>query len=215
MVLFARSLCGVGCFFRGIRVHLLTKIYPMFETVDQVVSHLSEHMSKAIAHLEAELLKIRAGKASPQMLEGLSVEYYGSPTPVSQVANINVVDARTLTIQPWEKNMLAPIERSIMAANIGITPQNDGVVIKLYLPPLTEERRREFVKKVMAEGEHAKVAVRNIRRDGMESVKKLQKEGLSEDAVKEAEGRIQGITDKKIAEVDHHCAAKEKELMTV
>jgi ribosome recycling factor len=111
--------------------------------------------------------------------------------------------------------MLAPIERSIMAGNIGVTPQNDGVIIKLFLPPLTEERRKEFVKKVMAEGEHAKIAIRNIRRDGMEAVKKLQKEGLSEDGVKEAEGRIQVITDKKIVEIDHHCAAKERELMTV
>lgn len=172
-------------------------------------------MVKAINHLEDEILKVRAGKASPQMLDGLTVEYYGAPTPIAQVANISVVDARTITIQPWEKNMLAPIERSIMAGNIGITPQNDGVIIKLFLPPLTEERRKEFVKKVMAEGEHGKVAVRNIRRDAMEQVRKLQKDGLSEDLAKEAEGRIQVMTDKKIVEIDHHCAAKEKELLTV
>lgn len=184
-------------------------------TTDEVIQYTSDHMAKAIQHLEAEVLKIRAGKASPQMLEGIMVEYYGAPTPLAQVSNVTVVDARTLTIQPWEKNMLAPIERSIMAANIGITPQNDGVVIKLFLPPLTEERRKEFVKKVMAEGEHAKVAIRNIRRDAMEAIKKLQKDGLSEDAAKDAEGRVQGITDKKIAEIDTHCATKEKELMTV
>lgn len=184
-------------------------------TTDEVIQYTSEHMAKAIQHLEAEVLKIRAGKASPQMLEGIMVEYYGAPTPLAQVSNVTVVDARTLTIQPWEKNMLAPIERSIMAANIGITPQNDGVLIKLFLPPLTEERRKEFVKKVLAEGEHAKVAIRNIRRDAMEAIKKLQKDGLSEDVAKDAEGRVQGITDKKIAEIDTHCAAKEKELMTV
>jgi len=187
----------------------------MSETVETIIKSLNENMNKGVSHLEAELVKVRAGKASPQMLDGLVVEYYGAPTPISQVSNITVVDARTITIQPWEKNMLAPIERSIMAGNIGITPQNDGVLIKLFLPPLTEERRKEFVKKVMSEGEQAKIAIRNIRRDGMEAMKKLQKDGLSEDAVKEAETRIQGITDKKIAEVDQVCAAKEKELMTV
>lgn len=187
----------------------------MSETLETIIKTLSENMNKGVSHLEAELVKVRAGKASPQMLDGLVVEYYGAPTPISQVSNITVVDARTITIQPWEKNMLAPIERSIMAGNIGITPQNDGVLIKLFLPPLTEERRKEFVKKVMSEGEQAKIAIRNIRRDGMEAVKKLQKDGLSEDAVKEAETRIQGITDKKIVEIDQVCAAKEKELMTV
>ncbi len=187
----------------------------MIEATEAIIKNVQDHMVKAIAHLEAEILKIRAGKASPTMLDGLLVEYYGSPTPISQVANINIVDARTLTIQPYEKNMLALIERSIMAGNIGITPQNDGILIRLYLPPLTEERRKEFVKKVMAEGEAAKIAIRNIRRDGMEDIKKLQKDGLSEDAAKESEARVQAITDKKIAEVDVHCAAKEKELLTV
>lgn len=187
----------------------------MTEQVEAIIVSTSENMIKALSHMESEVQKVRAGKASPQMLDGLLVEYYGSPTLISQVANVTAVDARTLTIQPWEKNMLAPIERSIMAANIGVTPQNDGVIIKLFLPPLTEDRRKEFVKKVMAEGESGKIAIRNIRRDGMEAVKKLQKEGLSEDAVKEAEGRIQAITDKKIIEVDAHCALKEKELMTV
>jgi ribosome recycling factor len=187
----------------------------MQEDLDKILDHTAEHMSKAISHLEVELLKVRAGKATPQMFDGLTVDYYGAPTPIAQVANISVVDARTLTIAPWEKNMVAPVERSIMAANLGVTPQNDGVIIKIFLPPLTEERRKEFVKKVMAEGEHAKVAIRNIRRDGMEGIKKLQKDGLSEDAAKEAEARIQVLTDKKIAEIDHHCQAKEKELMTV
>ncbi len=183
--------------------------------LEKILSHAEDHMKKAIAHLEAELLKVRAGKASPQMLDGITAEYYGAPTPLSQISNITIVDARTITVQPWEKNMLAPIERAIMAANIGLTPQNDGVIIKMYLPPLTEERRKEFVRKVMAEGEHAKVAIRNIRRDSMEAIKKLQKDGLSEDLAKDAEATIQQMTDKKISETDHHCSNKEKELMTV
>lgn len=187
----------------------------MQEELDKIIDQVNELMTKAISHLEAELRKIRAGKVSPQMLDGLTVDYFGSPTPISQVANLTVLDARTLSIQPWEKNMLAPIERSIMAANIGITPQNDGVQIRLFLPPLTEERRKEFVKRSMAEGELAKVAIRNIRRDGMEGVKKLQKDGLSEDMAKDVTAEIQEITDKKVSEIDHHCQAKEKELMTV
>ena len=143
------------------------------------------------------------------------VDYYGNPTPISQVANISVADARTLTIQPWEKNMLGPIERSIMAANLGVTPQNDGIIIKIYLPPLTEERRREIVKRVSGEGEFGKVAIRNIRRDAVESVKKMKKDGLSEDASKDAETNIQDLTNKYIVLVDKTLEAKEKEIMSV
>jgi len=143
------------------------------------------------------------------------VDYYGNPTPINQVGNISVLDARTLSIQPWEKNMLQPIERAIMASNIGITPQNDGALIRLYLPPLTEERRKELVKKANGEGEHSKVAIRNIRRDAIEHIKKLQKEGVSEDAVKDAEKDAQQITDKYIALVDKHLATKEKEIMAI
>src|SRR5450755_4956669 len=150
-------------------------------------------MKKAIDHFESELIKIRAGKASPNMLDGIVVDYYGNPTPIGQVGNLSVMDARTLTIQPWEKNMLQPIERAIIAANIGINPQNDGNIIRLFLPPLTEERRKEFVKRSNGEGEHGKVAIRNIRRDAIEMVKKLQKEGLSEDAAKDAESDIQQL----------------------
>src|SRR4029077_7129481 len=128
-------------------------------------------------HLEAELIKIRAGKANPQMLDGIVVDYYGSPMPINQVANIRIVDARTLSVQPWEKNMLQPIERAIIAANIGINPQNDGTNIRLFLPPLTEERRKELVKRCNGEGEHAKVSIRSIRRDAIEHIKKLQKDG--------------------------------------
>ncbi len=151
--------------------------------------------------MEAELQKIRAGKANPQMLEGISVDYYGSPTPLSQVANVNVLDARTLTIQPWEKNMLQPIERAIIASNMGINPQNDGIMIRMFLPPLTEERRKELVKKCHGEAEHSRITIRNIRRDAIEQVKKLQKNGLSEDIAKDSEADIQALTDKYISQI--------------
>ena len=187
----------------------------MTEQVDKVVNNTSDLMKKAISHLESELVKIRAGKANPQMLDGLVVDYYGAPTPINQVANITVTDARTITLQPWEKPMIAPIERALMQANLGVTPQNDGVVIRLFMPPLTEERRKELVKRVNGEGEQGKIAVRNIRRDMIEQIKKLQKEGLSEDAAKDAETRIQGITDKNIAAVEQHCKDKDKEIMTI
>ena len=187
----------------------------MVEDVSQIMDQSEDTMKKAIGHLEAELTKIRAGKANPQMLEGIMVDYYGSPTPISQVGNISVLDARTLTIQPWEKNMLQPIERAIIASNIGINPQNDGVIIRLFLPPLTEERRRELVKRCQGEGEHAKVAVRNIRRDAIENIKKLQKNGLSEDAAKDAEADVQDLTNRFIVKVEKHLEAKEKEIMAI
>jgi len=187
----------------------------MAEDLDLVMMQAEESMTKAIGHLESELVKIRAGKASPQMLDGIQVDYYGSSTPINQVANVTVVDARTITVQPWEKNMLQPVERSIIAANIGINPQNDGTIIRLFLPPLTEERRKELVKRCMAEGEHSKVAVRSVRRDAIENIKKLQKDGLSEDAAKEAEEGIQELTNKFTNKIDKHLEAKEKEIMAV
>jgi ribosome recycling factor len=180
-----------------------------------IIAGTEEQMKKAINHLEAELTKIRAGKANPQMLDSIAVDYYGSPMPVNQVANISVLDARTLTIQPWEKNMLQPIEKAIIAANIGIHPQNDGNIVRLFLPPLTEERRKDLVKKCHSEGEHSKVAIRNIRRDAIEHIKRLQKNGLSEDATKDAEANVQGLTDKFIGTVDKHLSLKEKEIMVV
>ena len=185
------------------------------EDVSFTIELAEDSMKKAINHLEAELVKIRAGKANPQMLDGIMVDYYGSPTPLNQVGNISVMDARTLTVQPWEKNMLQPIERAIIASNIGINPQNDGNLIRLFLPPLTEERRRELVKRCHGEGEHAKVAIRNIRRDAIEGIKKLQKSGLSEDAAKDAEDDVQQLTNRYIAAVDKHLVAKEKEIMAV
>ena len=187
----------------------------MSEDIESIIAVADDHMNKAINHLEAELVKIRAGKANPQMLDGLVVDYYGSPMPINQVANISVLDAKTLTIQPWEKNMVQPIERAIIAANLGVTPQGDGVIIRLSLPPLTEERRKELVKKCHAEGEHSKVAIRSIRRDGIEHIKKLEKDGLSEDAAKDAEAEIQQVTDKFTAMVEKHLTAKEKEIMSI
>ena len=185
------------------------------EDITTIKANVEDHMKKAIGHLEAELVKIRAGKANPQMLDGIVVDYYGSPMPINQVANISVMDIRTLSIQPWEKNMLQPIERAIIAANIGINPQNDGSLIRLFLPPLTEERRRELVKKCQGEGEHSKVAIRNIRRDAIEHIKRLQKTGLSEDVAKDAETEVQQVTDKFISAVEKHLVAKEKEIMAV
>lgn len=187
----------------------------MQDQIEPVIEAAEASMKKAIAHLEVELSKIRAGKATPQIVDGIMVDYYGSAVPISQVGNISVMDARTLNIQPWEKNMLQPIERAIIAANIGINPQNDGVNIRLFLPPLTEERRKELVKKSQMEGEGSKVGIRSGRRDAIEAIKKLQKEGLSEDAGKDTEAEVQQLTDNYIALVEKHLAAKEKEIMSI
>lgn len=187
----------------------------MSEQIDVILSTSEDQMKKGINHLDIELAKIRAGKATPQMLDGIMVEYYGAPTPLAQVANVSTPDARTLNIQPWEKSLIQPIEKAILMANIGLTPQNDGQLIRLFLPPLTEERRKELVKKVNTEGEACKVVVRSARRDAIEQVKKAQKDGLSEDIAKGLEGEIQELTDKYIAIVDSKCKDKEKEIMTI
>jgi len=187
----------------------------MQDDLTLIMDDAEDSMQKAIGHLEVELTKIRAGKANPQILDGITVEYYGAPTPIQQVANVAVADARTITVQPWERNMLQPIERAIIASNIGINPQNDGQIIRLFLPPLTEERRKEFVKRAAGEGEQAKIAIRNIRRDAIEGIKKLQKDGLSEDIAKDSEADIQSLTNKFIELVDKHFVQKEKEIMTV
>jgi len=172
-------------------------------------------MDKAIAHCETELTKIRAGKASAGMLDGIHVDYYGSATALSQVASITTPDARTLIVQPWEKNMLVPIERAIMEANIGINPQNDGIIIRLVVPPLTEERRKDLVKKVKEEAERGRITVRNIRKDANEKIKKLKGESVSDDEIKTGEGEVQKMTDLYIIKVDKHAEAKEKDVMTV
>ena len=187
----------------------------MSEELNIVLEDAAQTMGKAIQHLETELVKIRAGKANPSMLDGINADYYGSPTAISQVANITALDARTISVQPWEKNMLQVIERAIIAANIGINPQNDGNIIRLFLPPLTEERRKELVKRCNGEGENAKVSIRNIRRVAIEDIKKLQKDGLSEDAAKDAETEVQAMTDKNIGLVEKLLVAKEKEIMSV
>jgi len=187
----------------------------MSAEVDTIISDTQSTMQKALNHLEAELVKIRAGKANPTMLDGIVADYYGNPTAINQIANISVLDARTISVQPWEKNMLQAIERAITMANIGINPQNDGNIIRLFLPPLTEERRKELVKRCNGEGEQAKIAIRNIRRESIEAIKKLQKEGLSEDISKDAEKEAQDLTDKYISLVEKHLEAKEKEIMAV
>ena len=187
----------------------------MSEELELIKADTESLMKKAISHLEAELLKIRAGKANPNMLDGIVADYYGAATPLSQIANITVLDARTISVQPWEKNMLQPIERAIINSNIGINPQNDGNFIRLFLPPLTEERRKELVKRCNGEGEHGKVSIRNIRRDSIEQIKKLQKDGLSEDIAKDAEALVQDMTNKYIALIEKHLESKEKEIMVV
>jgi len=172
-------------------------------------------MEKAIVHTESELVKLRAGKAMPSMLDQVFVDYYGNSTGLSQVANINTPDARTLIVQPWEKNLIPAIEKAILEANLGLNPQNDGSLIRINIPPLTEERRKDLVKKAKAEAEQGKITIRNVRKDANEKVKKLTKEGLSEDEVKVSEGEIQKLTDAYIVKIDKIMEAKEKEILTV
>lgn len=187
----------------------------MNELVKPHIDNATSLMEKAINHLEAELAKIRAGKANPSMMDGIFVDYYGTNTPLNQVANINTPDARTIVIQPWEKAMLQTIEKAIFSSNMGLTPQNDGEMIRLNLPPVTEERRLNLVKQSKAESETCKVSIRNIRRDANEAIKKLQKDGLAEDLAKDAEAKIQELTDSYSLKADKHLDRKEKEIMTV
>jgi len=183
--------------------------------IKTILDQMQDQMQKAISHLESELVKIRAGKATPSMLDGVMVDYYGSMTPLNQVANINTPEARTIQIQPWEKGLIRNIEKAIMDANLGLTPANDGQMIRITVPPLSEERRKDLVKRAKAEGEHAKVSIRNLRRDANEGIKKAQKNGLPEDLAKDAETKTQKITDDFITKVDKHLETKEKEIMTV
>lgn len=185
------------------------------EEVNDILNHAEEGMKHALEHLQAELLKVRTGKASPAMLGGLMVSYYGNPTPLSQVANVSISDSRTLVIQPWEKSMLAPIEKAIFEANLGVTPSNDGEIVRISIPPLTEERRKEMVKKAKSLGEDAKVSVRSVRHKAMEGIKAAVKGGYPEDAGKKREAEVQGLTDKYNKEVDHMMEVKEKDIMTV
>jgi len=172
-------------------------------------------MEKALVHTDTEFTKIRAGKATVGMLDGIMVDYYGAATALAQVANVNTPDARTIVVQPWEKNMISPIEKAIMEANIGLNPQNDGQLIRLNVPPLTEERRRDLVKKVKEEAEKGRITVRNIRKSTNESIKKLKNDGASEDEIKLGEAEVQKLTDAFILKVDHLAEVKEKDVMTV
>jgi ribosome recycling factor len=185
------------------------------EEIEFILDSAKESMNGSIAHLEKEFLNIRAGKASPAMLGGVFVDYYGSQTPLSQVANINVPDARTITIQPWEKNMLQPIEKAIMVANIGFNPMNNGDNIIISVPPLTEERRRDLVKQAKSEAEDAKIGIRNVRKDANTDIKKLEKDGVSEDACKDAEESVQELTNSFIKKIDELLVHKEAEIMKV
>jgi len=187
----------------------------MTEEIDFILDSTQESMNGSIAHLEKEFLNIRAGKASPAMLGSVFVDYYGSATPLSQVANINVPDARTITIQPWEKNMLHPIEKAIMVANIGFNPMNNGDNIIINVPALTEDRRRDLVKQAKVEAEDAKIGIRNARKDANNDIKKLEKEGTSEDMCKSAEDEVQNLTNSYIKKVDEVLALKEAEIMKV
>lgn len=187
----------------------------MSELVKKQVNDAKALMDKAINHCESELQKIRAGKANPAMLDDIVVEYYGTPTPLSQVGSVNTPDPRTIVIQPWEKSLLNPIEKAIKESNLGLNPQNDGVIIRLNVPPLTEERRRDLVKRAKGEAENGKVAIRNIRKDANDKIRKLKTEGVSEDEMKTGEGEIQKLTDAYIVKVDQHAEAKEKDIMTV
>ena len=180
-----------------------------------IINEATDRMKRTVDHLDDELLNIRAGKASTNVLNSVFVDYYGSQTPVSGVASVTVPDARTILIQPWEKNMLKVVEQAILDSDVGITPENNGEVIRLCLPPVTEERRKQLVKQANAAGEDAKVSIRNARRDAMDKLKKEQKNGLPEDVEKDGEAEVQKVHDKFIKKVEEMLAAKEKEIMTI
>lgn len=187
----------------------------MTEEIKLYLDEATELMDKAVEHVGYEFNKIRAGKAMPSMLDGLMVEYYGTPTPINQVATINTPDARTIMVKPWEKKSLADIERAIVNSDLGLNPQNDGEVVRLNIPPLTEERRRNLVKQAKNEAENGKISLRNIRKDTNNSIRQLLEESTSEDDVKEGELAVQEITDKHSAKIDSVLEKKEKEIMTV
>lgn len=186
------------------------------ENAKNIVNAADSRMKDAVAFLEEDLKTYRVGKANPSVFNNVVVDYYGTPTPVPQVASVTAPDAKTLLIQPWEKSMIAKIEKAIMDANIGLTPSNNGESIRCVVPALTEERRKELIKKAKAAGENAKVVVRNARRDAVDQLKKAQKnDGLTEDAQKEGEEEVQKLTDKHVKNIDNVIAAKEKDILTV
>ncbi len=187
----------------------------MTEELQMIYDEFKSSNNRSISHLDAELTKIRAGKATPSMLSSVMVDYYGSPTPIQQVANITTMDARTITVQAWEKTMLNEIAKGIINSNLGFAPQNNGEILIISVPPLTEERRRDLVKRAKTEAENAKVAIRNNRKDALDMVKDLKTEGLSEDMTKDAETEIQNITNGFVKKVDDLFDLKEKDIMTI
>ncbi len=187
----------------------------MNEEVDFCLMETEERMENTIKHLEGELRKIRAGKATPSMLDGVFVDYYGTSTPLNQVSNISTPDPKSILIQPWEKNMLSPIEKAILAANIGLTPINNGEIIRITVPALTEERRMQLVKQVKTEGENAKISLRNSRKWANDELKRMQKEGLSEDLEKNAEDEVQKMTDQYTEKIDSILEIKEADIMKI
>ena len=193
----------------------LTILFFMEEEVELILDLCKERMVSAIDHLEKELVHIRAGKASPRMLDGVLVDYYGNMTPLQQVSNINTPDARTIAIQPWEKAMISPIERAIINSNLGFNPENNGEIIRISVPPLTEERRKGLSRQANAEGETAKVSIRSARKDANDALKKLLKDGLSEDMQKNTEAEVQDITNDYTKKVDVLLEQKTKEIFTI
>lgn len=187
----------------------------MSQNISDIMKEFSGNLDKCINHTNHEFANIRAGKASPSMLDGVMVEYYGSQVPITQVANISSPDVRTIMVQPWEKQIINDIERAIINSNLGFAPGNDGLAIRITIPPLTQERRAQLVKMVKQEGESSKIVARNYRKDTNEKLKRLQKEGVSEDEIKDAESRVQKQLDGIITKIDQMIADKEKEIMTV
>jgi len=187
----------------------------MTDELELIRDEADERMDKSIRHLEYELSRLRAGRANPLLLDGINIDYYGTSTPLTQVSNINTPDARSIIIQPWEKSMLGVIEKAILAANIGMTPMNNGEIIRINVPPLTEERRHQLVKQVRQEGETARISIRSSRKWFLDELKNLEKDGLPEDEEKNGQKIIQEITDNHIARVDKIIEVKEKEILTV
>jgi ribosome recycling factor len=187
----------------------------MNDLIKNQLSDARTTMEKAVDHCDAELLKIRAGKASATMLDGITVDYYGAATPIQQVCGISTPDARTLVAQPWEKHMIGPIEKAIIDSNVGLNPQNDGIIIRMNVPPLTEERRKDLFKKAKEEAEKGRIAIRNIRKDINGKIQRLKSEGVSEDEIKTGEAEVQKLTDSYIVKIDKLVELKEKDIMTV
>jgi ribosome recycling factor len=185
------------------------------EEIDLVIDMSKDTMDRALKHTQIELSKIRAGRASTTMLDGIMVEYYGVPTPLNQVSSVSTPDARTISIKPFERKLINDVERAIINSNLGLSPANDGEVIRLNIPPLTEERRRDLVKRVKSEIEVARVNIRKVRQEANEELKKIQKDGGSEDEVKKAEERVQKLTDSYIQKAEQLMAEKEKDIMSV